>query len=157
MGSVSLWRKTKIERAKFKDGGIVPTALSPYSQKLVPDFEGVGDTMGFDGPVQAGVYNRGETLMLGECAWCGSTGAHKPDCKALSRNYPRTSLSVQREMTQQLRAEMDKVEARAYTEGRIVQPSSFGGVYRTKEPPKDERTDLQKRFDAIAEELEENK
>ena len=60
-------------------------------------------------------------------------------------------------MTQQLRAEMDKVEARAYTEGRIVQPSSFGGVYRTKEPPKDERTDLQKRFDAIAEELEENK
>ena len=50
-------------------------------------------------------------------------------------------------------AERDAIARRAQAEGRTVQPSSFGGVYRTKEEPKDERTEVQKRFDALAEEF----
>ena len=92
--------------------------------------------------------------MNGECVWCGSTGIHKPDCKALSRNWSKSSLSTQREMTQRLRSEMDRTVERAYYQGTgSPSPSKLA----KPEPPKDERTDLQKRFDAIAEELEENK
>jgi hypothetical protein len=147
---------------------VVPESFSPYTQQLVkaktaviePNFEGVGDTLmnGIGGGVTFSVptwQDINEDGAMYECAWCGSAGAHKPDCKALSRNYPRTSLGTQRAMTEALRAEMDRTVESTYYQGsratarppRLPKP----------EPPKDVRTDMQKRFDAIAEELEENK
>jgi hypothetical protein len=129
MESVSFWRQPKFN--------LVPDARLAISYATgEPSFE-------------AGVYNQGETVM--ECAWCGSYGAHKPDCKALSRNYPRTSLRTQRDMTAMLRAEMDQKVERTYYKGAAA------AVTVKPEPPKDVRTDLQKRFDAIAEELDESK
>ena len=179
MESVSLWRKKKRQdedKPKSKSGGVVPqininlgpnafdpATLTPYSQGLLsketvlaklgiePSFEGIGDTLG-DGRPYSPSYSALEDTAM-ECVWCGGYGSHKPDCKALSRNYPvRSSLSTQREMTQRLRSEMDRVETATYYRGS-------GMVTRTTvaPEPKDERTDLQKRFDAIAEELEENK
>jgi hypothetical protein len=134
---------------------VVPEVFSPYTRQLVsiktlltlagvePSFDGVGDTLG-DGRPSMSPYSQKDAVM--ECAWCGGYGTHKPDCKALSRNYPKTSLGTQREMTQRLRTEMDQKVERAYYRGS-------GRVTTTVEPPKDVRTDLQKRFDAIAEEL----
>ena len=180
---MSFWRN-KARKQEFKSGGVVPDArlarsfatggvvvpesLTPYAQQLMmekttivqsnddPNFDGVGDTMGFD---SGGVYSdQGGPLM--ECVWCGSYGTHKPDCKALSRNYPKSSLGTQREMTERLRSEMDRVQRAAYYQGSGgTGPVGFVGPAATArpEPPKDERTELQKRFDAIAEELEENK
>lgn len=187
---MSLWRKTRLigDGPKFKSGGVVPDArlarsaatgeavvpevLTAYTQQLVskktvlaqlgiePNFDGVGDTMGFDsdpGSFETGVYSQGGPLM--ECVWCGSYGTHKPDCKALSRNYPKSSLGTQREMTERLRSEMDRQTARTYYQGSGAGgnggPGVAGvaGVTMKPEPPKDERTELQKRFDAIAEEL----
>jgi hypothetical protein len=95
-----------------------------------------------------------------ECVWCGGgigPGGHQPDCKALSRNYPRTSLGAQRDMTKQLRAEMDKTVERAYYQGSSIRLPMAEPKPPKSEPPKDVRTEMQKRFDAIAEELEENK
>ena len=187
----SLARSAATGKTTVEDG-VVPEIFSPYTRNLVstktllalagvePNFEGVGDTMGFDGPAvslnQGGSGSSGSTGGPGstggaggtseltsysqqdyatmECVWCGGYGTHKPDCKALSRNYPRSSLSIQREMTQRLRSEMDKTVERTYYEGDWNARSS---PRLPPTPPKDERTDLQKRFDAIAEELEENK
>lgn len=144
----------RTEIPKFKSGGLV----SDFSS---PTFEGVGDTMGFDSsrsfpwgsPFEAGVYNQGETVM-GECVWCGSYGAHKPDCKALSRNYSKSSLSVQREMTERIRSQMDQVESTIYRGAAAAVKYRGAAVIAKPEPPKDMRTEMQKRFDAIAEELE---
>ena len=146
---------------------VVPEIFSPYTQGLVskktvlaqlgidePSFEGVGDTLG-DGRPSITPYSQQDYAVM-ECVWCGSYGAHKPDCKALSRNYPKSSLSTQREMTRQLRAEMDQKVERTYYEGDWNARSS-PRQSPMPSPPKDTRTDLQKRFDAIAEELEENK
>ena len=185
---MSFWRN-KARKQEFKSGGVVPDArlarsfatggviadtvvpevLTAYTQRLVskktvlaqmgiePNFDGVGDTMGFDsGP--DGYNDQGGPLM--ECVWCGSYGTHKPDCKALSRNYPKSSLGTQREMTERLRSEMDRVQRAAYYQGSGgTGPVGFVGPAATArpEPPKDERTELQKRFDAIAEELDESK
>ena len=170
---MSFWRN-RAKKQEFKSGGVVPDArlarsaatgeavvpevLTAYTQQLVskktvlaklgiePNFDGVGDTMGFD---SGGVYND-QSGPLMECVWCGSYGTHKPDCKALSRNYPKSSLGTQREMTERLRSEMDRVQRAAYFVGS-------GTVTVKPEPPKDERTEMQKRFDAIAEELDESK
>jgi hypothetical protein len=181
---VSFWRQPKFN-TRFKSGGVVPDAnlarseatgkatvedvvvpeiFSPYTRNLVsaktllalvgvePSFEGVGDTLG-DGLPGLTPYSQQDYAAM-ECVWCGGYGTHKPDCKAPSRNYPRTSLSTQRDMTNRLRLEMDRTVERAYYNGSgSPSPSKLS----KPEPPKDERTDLQKRFDAIAEELEENK
>ena len=116
-------------------------------------------------------------LVGGECPWCYGIGSsHSPECRVMRQS----SLQNQRSKTDQLRretylgataeppppssigatkprklsdAERDAIARRAQAEGRTVQPSSFGGVYRTKEEPKDERTEVQKRFDALAEEF----
>ena len=86
-----------------------------------------------------------------QCAWCGSTGTHKPGCKALdrgverklSRNYVESSLTVQRKMTAQLRDEME-----------AMSENVLRGVAVSDDSRKDTRTEVQKRFDAIAEELD---
>jgi hypothetical protein len=180
---VSFWRN-KARKQEFKSGGVVPDAsfaksaatgratvedvvvpeiFSPYTRQLVsaktllalvgvePNFEGVGDTLG-DGTPGLTPYSQQDYAAM-ECVWCGGYGTHKPDCKALSRNYPPSSLRTQRDMTERLRVEMDQTVERAYYRGSSASPQ----VIAKPEPPKDVRTDLQKRFDAIAEELEENK
>lgn len=151
---------------------VVPESFSPYTQQLVskktvlaqlgiePNFDGVGDTMDF-GPATEikNMPGGGSDGYFGpaSCAWCGSY-PHKPDCTALARNYPRTSLSTQRAMTEALRAEIDRKVERTYYQGSWESKKSATPVRPAKpEPPKDVRTDMQKRFDAIAEELEENK
>ena len=96
--------------------------------------------------------------MYGECVWCGSAGMHKPNCKALSQNYPRSSLGTQREMTERIRAEMAQSVGRGYYQGGrgYSQGTTMATVKPApSSPPKDVRTEMQKRFDAIAEELEE--
>ena len=163
MESVSLWpkKKDKTEQPKFKSGGLVADIVPEiFTQQLVskktvlaklgidPSFDGVGDTMGFD----SDPGSLGETLMYdsGECAWCGSSGIHKPNCQALAQNYPKVSRGDQREMRERIRTELAQPPAaRNYYVGR--------GTVTIPEPPKDLRTEMQKRFDAIAEELDENK
>ena len=183
---MSFWRN-RAKKQEFKSGGVVPDArlarsfatggviadavvpeiFTPYIRQLVsaktlltlvgvePSFDGVSDTLMGDGGgltfTAPSPDNQDYALM--ECVWCGSYGTHKPDCKALSRNYPKSSLGTQREMTQRLRFEMDRVETAAYYQGSgrvTVRPAK-------SEPPKDVRTEMQKRFDAIAEELDESK
>jgi hypothetical protein len=91
------------------------------------------------------------------CAWCGSN-PHKPDCKALSRNYG-TSLDRQRSTTDRIREEMRRdLDRQAESTMKGYSPAGLPrSTTLTKEPPKDERTEVQKRFDAIAEELEDGK
>jgi len=118
---------------------VIPEIIAPYSQQA-PSFEGVGDTMGF-----------GESYFgTPTCAWCGSPGAHKADCKALARNYgeERGSLGRQRTTTEALRQE---VLTRSFPGDRTPVPTT------TRERKVDTRTELQKRFDEIAAELAETK
>ena len=88
------------------------------------------------------------------CAWCGGIGReHKSDCKALYRKY-KTSLDVQREMTERLRAETNAPQSWWITNKKItvsgdVPPQKVAVVQSSK----DTRTEVQKRFAAIAEEL----
>ena len=158
----------RLARSAATGDVVAPEVFTAYTQQLIskktvlaklgvePSFEGIGDTLMGDVPGITPYSQRDYAVM--ECVWCGSYGAHKPDCKALSRNYPRSSLGTQREMTERLRAEMDRTVERTYYQGSWA---TGGAAKRAKlekpAPPKDVRTDLQKRFDAIAEELEENK
>ena len=91
-------------------------------------------------------------LVGGECPWCYGIGSsHSPECRVMRQS----SLQTQRSKTEQLRGEMYA------TAGQMLNPFSpenwniteQGRVYRTKEEPKDERTEVQKRFDALAEEF----
>jgi hypothetical protein len=83
------------------------------------------------------------------CAWCGSF-PHKPDCKALAKNsYPVSELEVssltkQRLVTNQIRRETQRV---------IIASALEAQRNVTRVEPPDTRTEVQKRFDAIAEEL----
>jgi hypothetical protein len=152
-------------KKKFKD------VVLKYKDVVLPDqlvidepsFDGVGDERfglpddpsfseeRLSGPINEGPGDEDVMLGGGVCAWCGSPGAHKPGCKALTAPYPVSSLTVQREMTLRMREEMD----------RVMYGSKAGGVggsattMTTNPKPPDTRTEVQKRFDAIAEELKE--
>jgi len=126
--------------AVLNDGEFVvrPERVSSYNAQ-VPSFEGIGDTMGFDG------MNFG----IAVCAYCGSSSGHKAGCASLSRNYG-SSLQTQRAMTDRLREEMDRnIDGAQPTRAQLMEERPV--------EPKDERTDVQKRFAAIAEELEDGK
>ena len=137
---------------RFTADLIVPEIFTPYSQVVSSGWFAVRPSMSTQAlatsqtqPDWEGVTSPYNDFNPGSCAWCGSVGAHKADCKALARNYPRSSLSVQRDMTARIREEMEQTMYR-------------GSPKPTVEPaPKDTRTDVQKRFAAIAEELEESK
>jgi hypothetical protein len=123
----------------------------PVIKDVQPSFEGVGDTLQIGPPTMTEGYG---AMGPGSCAYCGSFGAHKPDCKSLARNYPkyepRSSLGTQRAKTAALRDEM----TRSFT-GGLSDRTQRARV--TDEPPEDDRTEMQRRFDAIAEELEDGK
>ena len=71
------------------------------------------------------------------CAYCGASFGHEKTCPTLYR----PSLQAQRETTKRLREELVKTR------------QEVAALSPPKPPKADERTDVQKRFDAIAEEL----
>lgn len=86
----------------------------------------------------------------GCCPWCGGggRGGHDPKCQVFSDNW-KNSLDTQREVTRLLRKELGQetqptntVRAQRFTPYSVEEP-----------PPEDKRTEVQKRFDAIAEEI----
>lgn len=86
-----------------------------------------------------------------DCPWCkGGPGGHEATCQVYSRNW-KSSLATQREVTRLLRE-------RETRWGTPIKPTYTPKV-PTSEPskpskPPDTRSDVQKRFAAIAEELE---
>lgn len=73
------------------------------------------------------------------CPWCkGGPGGHEATCQVYSRNW-KSSLATQREVTRLLRE----------SEGTPYTPKASAAA-----KPLDTRSDVQKRFAAIAEELE---
>ena len=88
-------------------------------------------------------------MVSGECAWCGAAigGDHQPDCKSLSRNY-----AASRKPKRRTPAPADPMPPRRpplYQRKR----RSYGTAPEVDSEPADKRTEVQKRFAAIAEEL----